>query len=80
MADPISAAEVDFAILVGPEMTSLAQRLEGRIGLAHVADADMAAQRLKTELQAGDVVLVKGSNSVGLARLVAAMTDGRKVD
>jgi UDP-N-acetylmuramoyl-tripeptide--D-alanyl-D-alanine ligase len=78
LAGPIEAAKVDFAILVGPEMASLAQRLEGRIGLAHVADADMAAQRLKSELRAGDVVLVKGSNSVGLSRVVAAMTDDKK--
>lgn len=78
LAEPIYAAKVDFAILVGPEMHPLAERLEGRIGIAHVADADAATKRLKTELRAGDAVLVKGSNSVGLSRLVATMTGDRK--
>ncbi|MBB4639732.1 UDP-N-acetylmuramoyl-tripeptide--D-alanyl-D-alanine ligase [Rhizorhapis suberifaciens] len=78
LAEPISAAHVDFAILVGPEMRALAELLEGRVGIAHVADADAATDRLKAELRAGDAVLVKGSNSVGLSRLVATMTGGRK--
>ncbi|MBK5264812.1 MAG: UDP-N-acetylmuramoylalanyl-D-glutamyl-2, 6-diaminopimelate--D-alanyl-D-alanine ligase, partial [Alphaproteobacteria bacterium] len=74
----LCAANVNFAILVGPEMTPLAQRLEGKVGLAHVADADAATTRLQLELRAGDAVLVKGSNSVGLSRVVAAMTGGGK--
>ncbi|MCF8707536.1 UDP-N-acetylmuramoyl-tripeptide--D-alanyl-D-alanine ligase [Rhizorhapis sp. SPR117] len=78
LAEPLCAANVNFAILVGPEMTPLAQRLEGKVGLAHVADADAATTRLQSELRAGDAVLVKGSNSVGLSRLVAAMTGGGK--
>ena len=78
LAEPISAAAVDLVILVGPEMRPLAERLEGRIGIAHVADAEAAAERLKSELRAGDAVLVKGSNSVGLSRLVAALAGGKK--
>jgi len=34
-----------------------------------VADADAALALLRSELRAGDVVLVKGSNSVGLGAL-----------
>lgn len=78
LAGPIEAAGVDFVVLVGPEMTSLVERLEGRVGLAHVADADAATERLRSEMRAGDAVLVKGSNSVGLARLVAALADDGK--
>ena len=78
LAEPISAAAVDLAILVGPEMRPLAERLEGRTGIAHVADAEAAAERLKSELRAGDAVLVKGSNSVGLSRLVAALAGDKK--
>lgn len=78
LADPVRAAGVDFAILVGPEMTPLADALEGSVALAHVADAGAAAHCLQSELRAGDAVLVKGSNSVGLSRVVAAVTGGKK--
>lgn len=38
-----------------------------------VADADAALAVLRAELQAGDVVLVKASNSVGLGALAEAL-------
>lgn len=79
LAEPIQSANVDFAILVGSEMGPLAEQLEGGLALAHVADADAAAKRLQSEMRAGDAVLVKGSNSVGLSRVVAAVTGGKKV-
>ncbi len=76
LAVPLEQAHVDLAILVGEEMAPLARRLEGRLALAHVADANEATRVLKDRLQAEDAVLVKGSNSVGLSRLVAALSDG----
>lgn len=79
LAEPIQAANVNFAILVGPEMAALADQLEGSLALTHVADADAAAKCLQSEMRAGDAVLVKGSNSVGLSRVVAAVTGGKKV-
>src|SRR3546814_20787468 len=38
LAEPICASDVNFAILVGPEMAPLAEQLEGKveIGRAHV--------------------------------------------
>jgi UDP-N-acetylmuramoyl-tripeptide--D-alanyl-D-alanine ligase len=38
-----------------------------------VADADAALALLRTELQAGDVVLVKASNAAGLGALADAL-------
>ena len=38
-----------------------------------VADADAALALLRAELQAGDVVLVKASNSAGLGGLAEAL-------
>lgn len=73
LADPLLSAGVDFALLVGDEMTPLAQALAGRIDVAHVAGADEAIDRAAALLRDGDVILVKGSNSMGLARLVAAL-------
>lgn len=76
LAEPLEQACVDLAILVGEEMAPLAQRLEGRLALEHVADADQATQIVRAQMQAGDAILVKGSNSVGLSRLIAALSGG----
>ncbi len=76
LAEPLEQACVDLAILVGEEMAPLAQRLEGRLALEHVADADQATQIVRARMQAGDAILVKGSNSVGLSRLIAALSGG----
>jgi len=76
LAEKIEDARVDLAILVGEEMAPLAHRLEGRVALEHVADTDAAMRILAARMRAGDVILVKGSNSVGLSRLVARLTGG----
>ena len=76
LSEPIGEAHLDIAILVGEEMTPLARRLEGTLALEHVPDADSAIGALRSHMRAGDAILVKGSNSVGLSRLVAAMAGG----
>lgn len=76
LADPLLQTGADFALLVGAEMASLAKALEGRIKFAHVPDAAAAEAILAETARAGDVILIKGSNSVGLSRLVTAMTGG----
>ncbi len=65
LAAPINAASVAELALVGPEMTVLAID-----GASHLPDWQAAGAWVKATLQAGDVLLVKGSNSVGLGRLV----------
>jgi UDP-N-acetylmuramoyl-tripeptide--D-alanyl-D-alanine ligase len=76
LAAPLIAADVNFALLVGDEMGPLAKALEGKIDFAHVADHQAATARLGDLIRAGDAVLIKGSNSVGLSHLVAALTNG----
>lgn len=76
LADPIEAAGVDFALLVGEEMSALAYALEGRTDFAHEPDAAAALDRLPGLIGPGDAVLVKGSNSIGLARLVEHLASG----
>ena len=78
LADPITTSRVDYAILVGEDMAPLAQRLEGHVAFAHVPDANAAKSLILSRVQAGDAILVKGSNSVGLSRVVAALADGDK--
>jgi UDP-N-acetylmuramoyl-tripeptide--D-alanyl-D-alanine ligase len=75
LSEPVAAAGVDYAILVGAEMGSLANALEGRVEFVHVPDAAAAAARLDAVLAPGDAVLVKGSNGVGLSKLVAALAE-----
>ncbi|MEY4269065.1 MAG: hypothetical protein RLZZ58_281, partial [Pseudomonadota bacterium] len=76
LAAPILAAGIDHVFLVGAEMSPLAKALEGRANFAHGQDADAALAHVQATLADGDVILVKGSNSVGLSRLVAALTRG----
>ncbi|WP_109806502.1 UDP-N-acetylmuramoyl-tripeptide--D-alanyl-D-alanine ligase [Sphingosinithalassobacter portus] len=73
LADPIRAAGVSRAILVGEGMAALAKALEGQIDFVHVPDAASARASLESMLAPGDAVLVKGSNAVGLASVVASL-------
>ena len=76
LAAPVEAAGVATVALVDPAMAPLADRLGGRATL--LADADTAMRWAAATLRPGDVLLVKGSNSIGLARLVAALTQTGK--
>jgi UDP-N-acetylmuramoyl-tripeptide--D-alanyl-D-alanine ligase len=76
LAEPLVAAGVQFAVLVGEEMAPLAKALEGRIELAHVPAHSEAKALLRALIQPNDIVLIKGSNSVGLSHLVTALTNG----
>ena len=79
LLEPLLDAGTDYAVLVGPEMVALARELgKGRaatlgkpLHFAHCEDAGQAIAAIEEYgLAGGDAVLVKGSNSVGLARLV----------
>ncbi|HWI87533.1 MAG TPA: UDP-N-acetylmuramoyl-tripeptide--D-alanyl-D-alanine ligase [Sphingomonas sp.] len=76
LAGPIADAGVDLALLVGTEMKPLAEALEGRIEFVHVPDAAAAAAQASSLIAPGDAVLVKGSNSIGLASVVDALAGG----
>jgi UDP-N-acetylmuramoyl-tripeptide--D-alanyl-D-alanine ligase len=76
LAEPIMAARVETALLVGEAMTPLARALEARLHVVHVPDAIAARAALGDMLAPGDAVLIKGSNGVGLSRLVAALRGG----
>ena len=71
LAGPIGRAEIAALALVGPEMADLARVT----GAAHLPDAAAATRWAEAEMRPGDVLLVKGSNYHGLARLVAALRD-----
>jgi UDP-N-acetylmuramoyl-tripeptide--D-alanyl-D-alanine ligase len=76
LAEPIEAAGVETAILVGEEMESLAKALGAKVKMAHVPDAATAIELARREARPGDAILVKGSNSIGLSALVEALAAG----
>lgn len=76
LATPIEAAGVSIAVLVGPAMAPLADALSRKIEVHHLADADAALALARKLVRGEDAVLVKGSNAVGLARVVAGLTAG----
>jgi UDP-N-acetylmuramoyl-tripeptide--D-alanyl-D-alanine ligase len=77
LAEPVIAASTDYALLVGEEMKALAKALGPKVKMEHVADAASALERLKGAIGPGDAILVKGSNSIGLAALVEALAGGK---
>jgi UDP-N-acetylmuramoyl-tripeptide--D-alanyl-D-alanine ligase len=77
LAGPVTAAGIEQALLVGEGMEPLAKALGPRVKMAHVPDAATALDRLEGEIRPGDAILVKGSNSIGLAALVEALAGGK---
>jgi UDP-N-acetylmuramoyl-tripeptide--D-alanyl-D-alanine ligase len=77
LAAPVLASGADTVILVGEAMGGLANALEGKVDFVHVANATEARDRLTAMLAPGDAVLIKGSNGVGLAAVVAALSGGK---
>ncbi len=77
LAEPVIAAGTEHALLVGEEMKALAKALGPRVKMEHVPDAASAIDRLEGAIGPGDAILVKGSNSIGLAALVEALAGGK---
>jgi UDP-N-acetylmuramoyl-tripeptide--D-alanyl-D-alanine ligase len=76
LAGPIIAANVAAAVLSGGEMSHLAAELKRRnaqIRVEHVPGPAEASSVVKSWLQPGDAVLIKGSNASGMARVGAAL-------
>ncbi len=80
LLEPLLQADVDYVVLVGDEMLSLVRELGKGSALAlgkplHFAHCENSGEAIAAleeyGLAGGDAVLVKGSNSVGLSRLVA---------
>jgi UDP-N-acetylmuramoyl-tripeptide--D-alanyl-D-alanine ligase len=70
LAAPIADAGVTALALVGTEMAAL--QVDGAV---HLPDAAAATDWARATLKDGDVLLVKGSNSIQLGRLVAALQE-----
>lgn len=89
LSEPLDDAQVDHAILVGEEMAPLARELGKGVvsslgippSFTHcIGPADAIAALEAYGVTHGDAILIKGSNSVGLGRLVehfASHDEGR---
>jgi UDP-N-acetylmuramoyl-tripeptide--D-alanyl-D-alanine ligase len=76
LAPSVLDANVDRLILIGDEMRPLAEKVVGTISYDLVSNVDEAIEVLMRIARPGDAVLVKASNSVGLARLVERVVKG----
>jgi UDP-N-acetylmuramoyl-tripeptide--D-alanyl-D-alanine ligase len=76
LAPAVIEARVDRLILIGEEMQPLAEALAGKVEVERAGSVDEATERLLALVRPGDAVLVKASNSVGLARLVERVSGG----
>ncbi len=76
LAEPLRASGASHALLVGAEMAALATALGTSMAVRHCRDAAEAEEALSALIAPGDAILVKGSNSVGLGRVVAALRAG----
>jgi UDP-N-acetylmuramoyl-tripeptide--D-alanyl-D-alanine ligase len=76
LAPAVIDAHVDELILIGEEMRPLAEQVVGKVPLDIVGSVDEATSALLAKLRPGDAVLVKASNSVGLAKLVERVAGG----
>jgi UDP-N-acetylmuramoyl-tripeptide--D-alanyl-D-alanine ligase len=76
LADAITAANVSHAVLSGGEMIHLVDALKTRapsMRVEHVTGPAEAAEQVKSWLEPGDAVLIKGSNASGMARVGTAL-------
>jgi UDP-N-acetylmuramoyl-tripeptide--D-alanyl-D-alanine ligase len=73
LAPAVLDAHVNRLILIGDEMRPLDEALGDRVPVDRVDTVEEATEALRRMVRAGDAVLVKASNSVGLAKLVESM-------
>jgi UDP-N-acetylmuramoyl-tripeptide--D-alanyl-D-alanine ligase len=73
LAPAVRQAQVDRLILIGEEMAPLARALRGDVEIIRASNVEEATDALVRLVRPGDAVLVKASNSVGLAKLVDRM-------
>ena len=76
LAPAVRDAQVERLILIGEEMAPLARALDGDIEITRVDSVEEATDALLHLVRPGDAVLVKASNSVGLAKLVERVSGG----
>jgi len=75
LKDPIAESGAKKVFLVGIEMRALAAAMPESVLAGHFANVAEATEAVVKSLASGDVVMVKGSNGIGLAGLVRAVIE-----
>jgi UDP-N-acetylmuramoyl-tripeptide--D-alanyl-D-alanine ligase len=70
LAQSVLRSGIIVLYLVGPHMVGLANKLAGKLDILHFEATDELADLLSEALAPGDVVMVKGSNGIGLGLIV----------
>jgi len=73
LADAVLASRPDLVYLVGPNMAALASALPPGTVTGHFTSVADAEPVVRDALAYGDAVMIKGSNGIGLGRLVASI-------
>jgi UDP-N-acetylmuramoyl-tripeptide--D-alanyl-D-alanine ligase len=73
LAPAVIDAKIDQLVLVGEDMAPLEKALEGAVPATRADNVEAACDALARLVRPGDAVLVKASNSIGLAKLVEHM-------
>lgn len=80
LADDVIAANISSLILVGEEMSHTAAKLNASLDcdaqISHVASASEALTEVAKIISDEDILLIKGSNYLGLAEVVKALASG----
>ena len=75
LVEHINNTDVDVVFTVGRQMKLLQDALPGGRRGAHATTVDGLKSFLTQEVHAGDAVMIKGSNSMGLSELVKSLID-----
>ncbi len=75
LASTLAEAGVTQIVTVGPLMRHLVDALPPSISATHCSNAAAAIEAVMEAVASGDVVMVKGSNAVGLSAVVDALID-----
>lgn len=70
---PLVALGIERAYTVGPLMANLTETLPADLLAGHFDTAEDAIDPIKADLQAGDVVLIKGSLGIYVSKIVSAL-------
>lgn len=75
LADEVERAGLDVLVTVGELPALIAEGLKGSIEVQQCVDCDQAGSFLKQYLRAGDLLLVKGSRSAGMEKVIERLKD-----
>ncbi|MCF6314278.1 MAG: UDP-N-acetylmuramoyl-tripeptide--D-alanyl-D-alanine ligase [Verrucomicrobiales bacterium] len=75
LATEVAEAGVELLVTVGELPGLIGEGLQGKIEVRNFADCDQAGQFLKETLEQGDLLLVKGSRSAGMEKVIERLKD-----